>query len=342
MEKSGLLHYQVKDTVLYRRIGNAHRKHVVRTAAQAVRVECRLHDMLHLVQADTEAEDLQEAFHPADDVIAAVRVPAGDVAGAEHAAVLVPLHQVLRTCGIAQGNVLTSVHHLADGLALKGLGSAVVNYREFPSGFRDADAAGLCLCQFRREIRHAGGTLGLSVGSDELPAGPCRIVSAGAEQFVTHPAASLGNYPKIRKVHAEETHLAQDLEAVWHAGEDGRAFITKHTPEPLVQHRLAAQQHGRTAVKVAGDDGQTHGVVHRKDGHGAELWGDAEHPRDILRVGLDVAVAVAHQLGAASGAGGGQQQGEVRVQVGRGKADANEAVAMGGEYTLIAEFPLHV
>lgn len=62
---------------------------------------------------------------------------------------------------------------------------------------------------------------------------------------------------------------------------------------------------------MAGDDGQTHGVVHRKDGHGAELWGYVEHPRDILRVGLDVAVAVAHQFGAASGAGGGQQQGEV-------------------------------
>ena len=50
---------------------------------------------------------------------------------------------------------------------------------------------------------------------------------------------------------------------------------------------------------MAGDDGQAHGVVHRKDGHGTELRSDAEHPRDILRVGLDVAVAVAHQFGAA-------------------------------------------
>lgn len=33
MEKSGLLDYEVKDTVLYRRIGDAHRKHVVRAAA---------------------------------------------------------------------------------------------------------------------------------------------------------------------------------------------------------------------------------------------------------------------------------------------------------------------
>lgn len=311
MEKSGLLHYQVQDTVLYRRIGDAHRKHVVSTAAQAVRVECRLHDMLHLVQADAEAEDLQEALHPAYDVVAAVSVPAGNVAGTEHAAVLVPFHQVLRTCGIAQGDVLTSVHHLAGGLALEGLGSAVVNYREFPSGFRDADAAGLCLCQFRREIRHAGGALGLAVGGDELPAGPCRIVCAGAEQFVAHPAASLGDDPKVREIHAEEAHFAQNLEAVGHAGEDGRTPVTQHAPETLVKHRLAAQQHGRAAVKVAGDDGQPHGVVHREDGHGTELRSDAEHPRDILRVGLDVAAAVAHQLRAARGAGGGQQQGKV-------------------------------
>ena len=299
MEKSGLLDYEVKNTVNYRRIGNAHRKHVVRTAAQAVRVECRLHDMLYFVQADAEAEDLQEALHPADDVVAAVRIPTGDVAGVEHAAVLVPLHQVLRACGIPKGDVLTSVHHLAGSLALKGLGSAVVNYRKLSPGLCDTDAAGLGLGQFRREIRHACGALGLAVGGDELPVGPCRIVCAGAEQFVAHPAASLGNYPKIRKVHAEEAHLAQNLEAVWHAGEDGRTPVTQHAPEPLVKHRLAAQQHGRAAVKVAGDDGQAHGVVHRKDGHGTELRGDAEHPRDILRIGLDVAVAVAHKFGAA-------------------------------------------
>lgn len=309
MEQLRLFHYQVQDTVLYRRIGDAHRKHIVRAAAKAVRVECRLHDMLHLVQADAEAEYLQEALHPAYDVVAAVRVPAGDVAGVEHAAVLVPLHQVLRACGIAKGDVLTPVHHLAGGLAIEGLGSAVVNYRKLSPGLCDADAAGLGLRQLRREVRHTCGALGLAVGGDELPAGPCRIVCAGAEQLVAHPAASLGDDPKVREVHAEETHLAQDLEAVGYAGEDGRAFITQHAPEPLVQHRLAAQQHGRTAVKVAGDDGQAHGVVHRKDGHGTELRGDAEHPRDILRIGLDVAVAVAHQLGAARGAGGGQQQG---------------------------------
>lgn len=309
MEKLRLLHYEVKDTVLYRRIGNAHRKHVVRAAAQAVRVECRLHDMLHLVQADAEAEYLQEAFHPADDVIAAVRVPAGDVAGVEHAVILVPLHQVLRACGVAQSDVLTPVHHLAGGLALEGLGSAVVNYRKFPSRFCDADAAGLGLGQFRREIRHTCGALGLAVGGDELPAGPCRIVCAGAEQFVAHPAASLGDDTKVREVHAEEAHFTQNLEAVGYAGEDGRTTVTQHAPEPLVKHRLAAQKHGRAAVKVAGDDGQPHGVVHREDGHGTELRGDAEHPRDILRIGLDVAVAVAHQLGAARGAGGGQQQG---------------------------------
>lgn len=309
MEQLRLFHYQVQDTVLYRRIGDAHRKHIVRAAAQAVRVECRLHDMLHLVQADAEAEDLKEALHPAYDVVAAVRVPAGDVAGVEHAAVLVPLHQVLRACGIAKGDVLTPVHHLAGGLALEGLCSAVVNYREFPSRFRDADAAGLCLCQFRREVRHTCGALGLSVGGDELPTGPCRIVSAGAEQLVAHPTASLGDNPKVREVHAEEAHFAQDLEAVGYAGEDGRTTVTQHAPEALVKHRLAAQKHGRTAVKVAGDDGQAHGVVHREDGHGAELRGDAEHPRDIFRVGLDVAVAVAHQLGAARGAGSGQQQG---------------------------------
>ena len=241
MEKSGLLDYEVKDTVLYHRIGDAHRKHVVRTAAQAVRIECRLHDMLHLVQADAEAEYLQEALHPAYDVVAAVRIPVGNVTGVEHAAVLIPLHQVLRACGIAQGDVLPSVHHLAGGLALEGLGSAVVNYREFPSRFRDADAAGLCLCQFRREVRHTCGALGLAVGGDELPAGPCRIVGAGAEQFVAHPAASLGDDPKVRKVHAEEAHFTQNLEAVGYAGEDGRTPVTQHAPEPLVKHRLAAQ-----------------------------------------------------------------------------------------------------
>ena len=311
MEKLRLFHYQVKDTVLYRRIGDAHRKHVVRAAAQAVSVECRLHDMLHLVQADAEAEYLEKAFHTADDVVAAVRVPAGDVAGAEHAAVLVPLHQVLRACGIAQGDVLTPVHHLAGGLALEGLGSAVINYRKFPPGFCDTDAAGLCLCQFRREVRHTCGALGLSVGGDELPTGPCRIVSAGTEQLVAHPAASLGDNPKVREVHAEKAHFAQNLEAVGYAGEDGRTTVTQHAPEPLVKHRLAAQKHGRTAIKVAGDDGQAHGVVHREDGHGAELRGDAEHPRDIFRVGLYVAVTVAHQLGTARGAGCGQQQGKV-------------------------------
>ena len=309
MEKSGLLHYQVKDTVLYLRIGNAHRKYVVRTAAQAVRVECRLHNMLHLVQADAEAEDLKEAFHPANDVVAAVRIPAGDVAGAEYAAVLVPLHQVLRACGIAQSDVLTPVHHLASGLAIEGLGSAVVNYRKFSPGLCDADAAGLGPCQFRREVRHTCGALGLAVGGDELPAGPCRIVCAGAEQIVAHPAASLGDDLQVRKVHAEEAHFTQDLEAVGYAGEDGRTPVTQHAPETLVQHRLAAQQHGRAAVKVAGDDGQAHGVVHRKDGHGTELRSDAEHPRDILRIGIDVAVTVAHQFGAARGTGGGQQQG---------------------------------
>ena len=272
-------------------------------------VSNRLHDMLHLVQADAEAEYLQEALHPAYDVVAAVRVPAGDVAGTEHAAVLVPLHQVLRACGIAQGDVLAPVHHLAGGFALEGLGSTVIDYRKLPSRFRDADAAGFRLGQFRRQVCHAGSALGLAVGSDELPAGPCRIVCAGAEQLVAHPAASLGNYPKIRKVHAEETHFAQDLEAVGYAGKDGRTTVTQHAPEALVKHRLAAQKHGRAAVKVAGDDGQPHGVVHREDGHGTELRGDAEHPRDILRVGLDVAVAVAHQFGTARGAGGGQQQG---------------------------------
>ena len=241
MEKFRLFNYEIKDTVLYRRIGNAHRKHVVRAAAQAVSVECRLHDMLHLVQADAEAEDLQEAFHSAYDVVAAVSVPAGDVAGAEHAAVLVPFHQVLRTCGIAQGDVLTSVHHLAGGLALEGLGSAVVNYRKLSPGLCDTDAAGLCLCQFRREVRHTCGALGLAVGSDELPAGPCRIVCAGAEQLVAHPAASLGDDPKIREVHAEEAHFTQDLETVGYAGEDGRTPVTQHAPEPLVKHRLAAQ-----------------------------------------------------------------------------------------------------
>ena len=241
MEQLRLFHYQVQDTVLYRRIGDAHRKHVVRAAAQAVRVECRLHDMLHLVQAYAEAENLQEALHPAYDVVAAVSVPAGDVAGAEHAAVLVPFHQVLRTCGIAQGDVLTPVHHLAGGLALEGLGSAVVNYRKLPSGFCDADAARLGLGQFCREVRHTCGALGLAVGGDELPAGPCRIVCAGAEQFVAHPAASLGDDPKVREVHAEETHLAQNLEAVGYAGEDGRTPVTQHAPEPLVKHRLAAQ-----------------------------------------------------------------------------------------------------
>ena len=267
--------------------------------------------MLHLVQADAEAEYLQEALHPAYDVVAAVSVPAGDVAGVEYAAVLVPLHQVLRACGIPKGDVLTSVHHLAGGLALEGLGSAVVNYREFPSRFSDADAAGLRLGQFRREVRHTCGALGLAVGGDELPAGPCCIVCAGAEQFIAHPTSPLGDDLQVRKVHAEETHLAQDLEAVGYAGEDGRTPVTQHAPEPLVKHRLAAQKHGRAAVKVAGDDGQAHGVVHREDGHGAELRGDAEHPRDIFRVGLDVAVAVAHQFGAARGAGGGQQQGKV-------------------------------
>lgn len=267
--------------------------------------------MLHLVQADTEAEDLQEALHPADDVVAAVRVPAGDVAGTEHAAVLVPFHQILRTCGVAQGDVLTPVHHLASGLALEGLRSAVINYRKLPSGFCYADAACLGLCQFCREIRHTGGALGLAVGGDELPAGPCRVVSAGTEQLVAHPATSLGDYLQIRKVHAEETHLAQNLEAVGHAGEDSRTPVTQHAPEALVQHRLAAQKHSSATVKVAGDDGQAHGVVHRKDGHGAKLRNDAEHPRDILRVGLDVAVAVAHQFGTARGTGSGQQQGKV-------------------------------
>ena len=241
MEKLRLFHYQVKDTVLYRRIGDAHRKHVVRAAAQAVRVECRLNDMLHLVQADAEAEDLQEALHPAYDVVAAVRIPAGNVTGVEHAAILVHFHQVLRACGIAKGDVLTPVHHLAGGLALEGLRSAVINYRKLPSRFRDADAAGFRLGQFRRQVCHAGSALSLSVGGDELPAGPCRIVGAGAEQLVAHPAASLGDDPKIREVHAEEAHFTQDLEAVGHAGEDGRTTVTQHAPEALVKHRLAAQ-----------------------------------------------------------------------------------------------------
>ena len=241
MEKLRFFHYQVKDTVLYRRIGNAHRKHVVRTAAQAVRVECRLHDMLHLVQADAKTEDLQETFHPTDDIVAAVRVPAGDVAGAEYAAVLVPPHQVLRACGIPHGDVLSPVHHLAGGLAIEGLGSAVVNYRKLSPRLCDTDAAGLGLGQLRREVRHTCGALGLAVGGDELPTGPCRIVCAGAEQIVAHPAASLGNYPKIRKVHAEEAHFTQNLEAVRDAGEDGCTPVTQHAPEPLVKHRLAAQ-----------------------------------------------------------------------------------------------------
>ena len=196
----------------------------------------------------------------------------------EHAAVLVPLHQVLRTCGIAQGDVLTPVHHLAGGLALEGLGSAVVNYRKLSPGLCDTDAARLGLGQLRREVRHTCGALGLAVGGDELPAGPRRIVCAGAEQFVAHPAASLGDDLQVRKVHAEEAHFTQNLEAVGYAGEDGRTPVTQHAPEPLVKHRLAAQKHGRAAVKVAGDDGQAHGVVHREDGHGAELRGDAEHP----------------------------------------------------------------
>ena len=251
MEQPGLLHNQLQDLVPYVRIGYAHRKHLIGTAAQTVRVESRLDDMFHLVQTYAQTEYLQEPLHPADDVVAAVRVPAGYVARMQDSVVLVPPHQVLWTGGVAQGDILPPVDHLSRCLTVEGLRSAVVHYGKLSARLRNADAAGLRQGQFRGQVCHAGGTLGLTVGGDELLSRPVRILCAGTEQLVAHPTAALGDDSEVRQVHAEETHLGQYLETVRHAGEDGRALLPEHAPEPLVQHGLAAQQEGRPAVQMA-------------------------------------------------------------------------------------------
>src|SRR5262249_36309102 len=143
-----------------------------RIAARHATAHAELLQMaLHVVEAQPDAEGLYEARAAADDVVEAVGVAAGDVAGAQ---LLDPLgrREPARTARVADHPVRAAVDELAPLVRFQDLAAAVVEQTQGAARDRDADGIRMLRGPLRRQIADARRRLGLAVHHEHSPALP--------------------------------------------------------------------------------------------------------------------------------------------------------------------------
>src|SRR5471032_87934 len=148
--------------------------------------------LFQLVQIDAVAKQFQEALLAAHHIVVAVRVAPCQVAGAQHAAVLVALEQIGVAGRVAHGDILAAIDQLAGGLMLAhGLAGGILE-PEGAARNRHADTAGLAQRLFAGQIGHARGRLGLSVHGEVTHAFVPAQLGDLARQVRAQAPASLG------------------------------------------------------------------------------------------------------------------------------------------------------
>ena len=270
---------------------------------------------LHLVQAHPVAVELNKPLLAAHDVVEAVPVPPGHIAGVELPVPLVPQGQLLRPPGVAHGHVWPAVDQLAHGVRRVNGRAVLPQQAELTAGHRHPHAAALLHRPLRGQVAHAGGRLSLAVHDKKAPSRPRRPVGKLQVKGLRQLAARLGQGVQRRQLHLQQARPPVHAVGVGHPGQGGDPLPLHQLPEGPLQHAAPGEHQRRPRQQVGVDDGHAVRVAHGQVGDGTLALVQLQVLHDRAGVGIQVPAAEAHQLGAAGAARGGEQEGQLRVEL---------------------------
>ena len=148
-------------------------------------------------------------------------------------------------------------------------------------------------------------------------------------------AARLGQGAQGGQSHALQPRSLEHAVSVGHAGQRGNLLPLHQLPEGPLQHAAAGKNNGCPCQQMGIEDGHAVGVAHGQIGDGTLRLGQPQVLHNGFGVGLQIAGADAHQLGAAGTAGGGEQQGQLGVEFRALRPPAEQLGILQGQVGLV-------